>query len=86
MFEGGIRVPLMVKWPDKIAAGTAVDTPVAHIDIMPTLAEITGIKLPETAAEVSRLERDGCDVVGMTGMPESCQAWIWLKQRIESLS
>lgn len=28
----------------------------------------------ETAAEISRMERDGCDVVGMTGMPEACLA------------
>lgn len=28
----------------------------------------------ETAAEIDRLERDGCDIVGMTGMPEACLA------------
>ncbi|MCZ6804773.1 MAG: S-methyl-5'-thioinosine phosphorylase [Proteobacteria bacterium] len=28
----------------------------------------------ETAAEITRLERDGCDIVGMTGMPEACLA------------
>lgn len=28
----------------------------------------------ETAAEINRLERDGCDIVGMTGMPEACLA------------
>jgi len=38
MFEGGLRVPMMIKWPSKIAAGTVVDIPVAHIDVMPTLA------------------------------------------------
>ena len=38
MFEGGLRVPMMIKWPSKITAGTVVDTPVAHIDVMPTLA------------------------------------------------
>ena len=38
MFEGGLRVPLFVKWPAKISAGTSVDTSVAHIDMMPTLA------------------------------------------------
>jgi uncharacterized sulfatase len=38
MFEGGIRVPMFVKWPSRIAPGTQVDTPVAHIDMMPTLA------------------------------------------------
>ena len=38
MFEGGLRVPMLIKWPRKITAGTVVDTPVAHIDVMPTLA------------------------------------------------
>lgn len=38
MFEGGIRAPMFIKWPAQIAAGTEVATPVAHIDMMPTLA------------------------------------------------
>ena len=37
-FEGGIRVPLMMKWPARIAPGTVSKEPVAHIDVMPTLA------------------------------------------------
>ena len=47
MFEGGLRVPMFVKWPARITAGTSVDTPVAHIDMMPTLAAAAGAPLPE---------------------------------------
>lgn len=48
MFEGGIRVPLFVRWPAKIEAGTQIETPVAHIDMMPTLAAAAGVtKLPD---------------------------------------
>lgn len=47
LFEGGIRVPMFVKWPAKIAPGTVLDTPVAHIDVMPTLASAAGADLPE---------------------------------------
>ena len=47
MFEGGIRAPIFVKWPAKIAAGTKVDTPVAHIDLMPTMAAAAGAALPQ---------------------------------------
>lgn len=47
MFEGGIRAPIFVKWPAKIAAGTRVDTPVAHIDLMPTMAAAAGAALPQ---------------------------------------
>jgi len=47
LFEGGIRVPMFVKWPARVAPGTAIDTPVAHIDLMPTLAEAAGVALPD---------------------------------------
>lgn len=46
LFEGGIRVPMLVKWPSRIAPGTIVDTPVAHIDLLPTLAAAAGTELP----------------------------------------
>ena len=46
LFEGGIRVPMFIKWPAKIAPGTVVDTPVAHIDLLPTLAAAAGVDLP----------------------------------------
>ena len=47
LFEGGIRVPLFMKWPAAIQPGTVIDEPVAHIDVMPTLAAATGALLPE---------------------------------------
>ena len=46
-FEGGIRVPMFVKWPARIAAGQAIDTPMAHIDVMPTLLAAVEQPLPE---------------------------------------
>lgn len=45
-FEGGIRAPIFMKWPSKIAAGTTVDQPVAHVDLMPTMAAAAGADLP----------------------------------------
>ena len=50
MFEGGIRVPLFVTWPGQIPAGTVVETPTAHIDVMPTIAAATGAVIPESVA------------------------------------
>lgn len=47
LFEGGIRVPMFVKWPKRIAPGTVINTPVAHIDLMPTLAAAAEIELPD---------------------------------------
>lgn len=49
-FEGGIRVPLFVRWPARIAAGTRSDLPVGHIDVMPTLAAAAGAPLPAGVA------------------------------------
>ena len=46
-FEGGIRVPLFVRWPARVAAGQAIDTPVAHIDLMPTLLAAAEQALPQ---------------------------------------
>ena len=60
MFEGGIRVPLFVRWPAKIAPGTTVDTPVAHIDMMPTLAAAAGVS-PSIEVEI-----DGLDLLPLT--------------------
>lgn len=49
-FEGGIRVPMFLRWPARIAAGSHSETPVAHIDVMPTLAAAAGAGLPQGVA------------------------------------
>ncbi|QEG20683.1 sulfatase [Mariniblastus fucicola] len=45
-FEGGIRVPMIVRWPGRIKPGTTCDEPVINVDFMPTFAEISGAKIP----------------------------------------
>ncbi len=45
-FEGGIRAPIFMKWPARIPAGKTVQQPVAHIDLMPTMAAAAGAGLP----------------------------------------
>ncbi len=47
LFEGGIRVPMFIKWPGRIAPGTVINDPVAHIDVLPTLAAAGGARLPD---------------------------------------
>ena len=42
--EGGIRVPLIVRWPGAVRPGGVVDTPVSSVDFFPTLLEIAGVK------------------------------------------
>ncbi len=43
-YEGGVRVPLIVKWPGVTMAGSVCETPVISVDYLPTILEMTGIK------------------------------------------
>ncbi|RMF90924.1 MAG: arylsulfatase, partial [Planctomycetota bacterium] len=52
-WEGGHRVPLIVRWPGKIAPGGTCDETVCTTDLMATFAAISGYDLPATAAEDS---------------------------------
>lgn len=47
MFEEGLRPPLVVRWPDGVAPGTVCDEFVSHVDILPTLAELAGVHVPD---------------------------------------
>jgi len=45
-YEGGHRVPFFVHWPAKLRAGVDVDALTAHIDVLPTLVDLCGLKKP----------------------------------------
>lgn len=47
MFEGGCREPTIMWWPGKIAPGTKCDELASTIDILPTVAQLIGAKLPD---------------------------------------
>ncbi|MFK7768754.1 MAG: sulfatase [Mariniblastus sp.] len=58
MFEGGYRVPTVMQWPGKIPAGTTCDELASTIDILPTVAQWMGGKLPDhkiDGKDISRL-------------------------------
>lgn len=55
LYEGGIRVPMIVRWPGQSPAGVTSNLPSAFWDIMPTLAEIAGIAAPENINGLSLL-------------------------------
>ena len=48
-WEGGHRVPFVVRWPGKVKAGTTCDEVVCHVDLMATLAAVLGVKLSDDA-------------------------------------
>lgn len=56
LYEGGIRVPLIIKWPHNGLQGTVCDVPVISPDLFPTILEMVGIQDQE-------VERDGVSVV-----------------------
>ena len=55
-YEGGIRVPMIVRWPEKIKPGRISHQPLYFADIMPTLAELTGVNTPVKTDGVSMLK------------------------------
>ncbi|MEO0871184.1 MAG: sulfatase [Pseudomonadota bacterium] len=92
LFEGGIRVPMFVKWPARIAPGTVVDTPVAHIDLLPTLAAAAGASVPTdrvidgrnilpAALGEGTIERPDDAIYWQTGEYQVVRAGDWKLQR-----
>lgn len=47
MFDDAIRVPLLVRWPGVVPAGSKIDAVVTNLDIMPTLLDLVGLGLPD---------------------------------------
>ncbi|MFT5473208.1 MAG: arylsulfatase A, partial [Kiritimatiellia bacterium] len=52
-FEGGHRVPFIVRWPGHIKPGSKSDQTISLVDIMATCADAVGVRLPDTSAEDS---------------------------------
>ena len=52
-WEGGHRIPWIVKWPGKIKSGSMSDEIISQTDLMHTFAALIGYELPENAAEDS---------------------------------
>ena len=61
-YEGGVRVPLIVKWPGVTAAGRVNETPVISVDFFPTILEIVGAA-PTPASRSAATRVDGESIV-----------------------
>jgi arylsulfatase A-like enzyme len=55
LYEGGIRCPLLVRWPGKVKAGSTSDHISAHWDLFPTFCELAGTKTPRNLDGISFL-------------------------------
>jgi arylsulfatase A-like enzyme len=47
LYEGGIRVPMIVRWPGVVKPGATCDVPVISIDFFPTLLEAIGVRVTD---------------------------------------
>jgi arylsulfatase A len=48
LYEGGIREPLLVRWPGKVKPGSVCPVPVCSVDFYPTMLEMAGLPNPQT--------------------------------------
>ncbi len=55
LYEGGIREPMIARWPGKIKAGKLTDHPSVQFDLMATLSDLTGQKIPVATDGISFL-------------------------------
>jgi len=53
--DGGIRAPMVVRWPGKVPAGTRSDLIWSHVDFMATAADLAGVTAPENTDGISVL-------------------------------
>ena len=53
LYEGGIRVPLIARWPGTVPANTTSDLPSAFWDMMPTFAELADVAAPQDTDGIS---------------------------------
>lgn len=71
VYEGGLRIPLIVRWPAAIAGGRVVHDPVISTDLVPTLVDLCGLEPPETC--------DGTSLAGLVlrNEPLAPRALFW---------
>jgi arylsulfatase A-like enzyme len=70
LYEGGIRVPMVVRWPGAIEAGRVSDEPWAFWDVLPTMAELAGVPAPK--------DIDGISMVPtLLGKPQTSHEYLY---------
>lgn len=72
--EGGIRVPLLIRWPGKLPASSVYEFPVSTLDLLPTFYKAAGQSIPDSS------ELDGIDLIPYltgirTGPPHKVLYW-----------
>jgi len=73
VFEGGLRTPMLVRWPGKIPAGATSSLPWTFADVLPTLADLAGAAVPPQIDGVSVLP-------SILGKPQSLDRKLYWEQ------
>jgi len=79
-YEEACRIPFLIRWPKKIAAGTRPDACLSTVDIMPTVLSLMGLRIPEA---VEGMDLSGCALGEKAAEPAAallqntgaCAAW-----------
>ena len=78
LYEGGVRVPLIARWPGRVPAGTTCDVPVSTVDVAPTILSLAEVEPP------AGVEFDGEDLTplltgnrGAAGTASENRALFW---------
>lgn len=66
-FEGGVRVPFLARWPGRVPAGRVCDDLVTGLDLLPTVAELTGAARPKAKIDGEDLSPLLLGKAGATG-------------------
>ncbi len=76
MFEGGVRVPMLMRWPGRIEAGSVSDEFLTALEVFPTLANAAGARLPDG------ITLDGFDMLAVLQGRESSprESMFWERQ------
>ena len=73
LYEGGIRVPLIARWPGKVPASRTCDFATAFWDFLPTAAELAGVAPPSGI--------DGVSIVpALLGTPQTPRGYLYWEQ------
>jgi arylsulfatase A-like enzyme len=83
LYEGGIRVPMLARWPGRIAAGTTWELPVSTLDIVPTVLAAAGRAAPDGRPI------DGLDLVALLAAGEAqapARDLFWRQGRVAAVS
>lgn len=73
LWEGGLRVPAVASWPGRIPAGSRIDEPVSHLDLLPTLLSAAGATTDDSDGQDQIARWSGESAAG----PERTLVWRW---------